>query len=199
MQYLTSLIFPSLPPGLRTLTFSTLKSLPPSTQDAYSLPLSLSSVEDITSSLDPETQDSLTSYGLLATSAGEGPGADTQDLNILFSSLLSSYIDTCTTPPPPYSSTRTAECELCQRDWIPLTYHHLIPRGVHDKVRKRGWHPEERLNSVAWLCRACHSFVHRVASNEELAREYFTVESLMEREDVQGWVKWVGRVRWKSR
>jgi len=69
---------------------------------------------------------------------------------------------------------------------------------VHAKVLKRGWHTEDRLESVAWLCRACHSFVHRVASHEELAREWFTVERLMEREDVRRFGEWVGRVRWKA-
>lgn len=40
--------------------------------------------------------------------------------------------------------------------------------------------------------------MHRVASHEELAREWFTVESLMEREDVRRFGEWVGRVRWKA-
>jgi hypothetical protein len=38
-----------------------------------------------------------------------------------------------------------------------------------------------------------------MASNEELAREWFTVERILEREDVRDWAKWVGRVRWKAR
>lgn len=70
---------------------------------------------------------------------------------------------------------------------------------MHEKVRKRGWHDEWVLNSVAWLCRACHSFVHRMAGNEELAREWFTVGRILEREDVRVWAAWVGRVRWKAR
>ena len=49
------------------------------------------------------------------------------------------------------------------------------------------------------LCRACHSFVHRIASNEELAKDYYTVERLLARDDVQAFAKWVGGVRWKSR
>lgn len=64
------------------------------------------------------------------------------------------------------------------------------------------------MNSVAWLCRACHSFVHRLASNERLARYYYTVDLIREggvdqdedkAQEVEGWVKWVGGVRWKSR
>ena len=70
---------------------------------------------------------------------------------------------------------------------------------MHAKVLKRGWHTEDRLNDVAWLCRACHSFLHRVASHEELAREWFSVERLMDREDVRAFAGWVGKVRWKSK
>ena len=80
-----------------------------------------------------------------------------------------------------------------------MTYHHLIPRQMHAKAVKRGWAKEWELQKVAWLCRACHSFVHRIASNEELARDWRSVEDLMEREDVQAWAKWVGKVRWKAR
>jgi len=41
--------------------------------------------------------------------------------------------------------------------------------------------------------------VHRIAGNEELGKDYWSVERLTEREDVQNWAKWVGRVRWKAR
>jgi hypothetical protein len=41
--------------------------------------------------------------------------------------------------------------------------------------------------------------VHRVASHEELARDYYTVELLEEREDVRAFAEWVGKVRWKAR
>lgn len=61
-----------------------------------------------------------------------------------------------------------------------------------------GWHPEWALNKVAWLCRACHSYVHRIASNEELAKELYSVDLLLDREDVQKWAVWVSKVRWKK-
>jgi predicted HNH restriction endonuclease len=70
---------------------------------------------------------------------------------------------------------------------------------VHEKALKRGWQPEERLNDVAWLCRACHSFVHRVAGHEELVREYYTVKRLRERDDVVAFAGWGGKVMWKAR
>jgi len=38
--------------------------------------------------------------------------------------------------------------------------------------------------------------VHRVASNEELAKEYFTVERLLGREDIQKWRKYAAKQRY---
>ncbi|MCJ1299366.1 hypothetical protein MMC08_002158 [Hypocenomyce scalaris] len=80
--------------------------------------------------------------------------------------LLLAPVSPTTSPaptPPPASlqpSARASAFQLCTRTWIPLTCHHLISKQVHAKAVKRGWHLEWRLNSVAWLCRACHGFVH---------------------------------------
>jgi len=38
-----------------------------------------------------------------------------------------------------------------------------------------------------------------MAGNEELAREWWSVDLLMGREDVQRFVGWVSKVRWKAR
>ncbi|PUU77013.1 hypothetical protein B9Z19DRAFT_1087181 [Tuber borchii] len=51
------------------------------------------------------------------------------------------------------------------------------------------------INSVAWLCRPCHSTVHRCAPNEVLAREYYTVALLLEREDIQRWRAYASKQR----
>ena len=138
----------------------------------------------------PSVTDSIEAYGLLSRST---------DLANLVSSIIKEYIATATAAPPAWSNTRASACEICDRGWIPLTYHHLIPKQMHEKALKRHWHEEWRLNSVAWLCRACHSFVHRLASNEELAKDLWTVDLLMNKEEVRAWAKWVGRVRWKAR
>jgi hypothetical protein len=107
-------------------------------------------------------------------------------------------IDESVAPPGGWKSTRTTECEICTRA-VPLTYHHLIPRSTHTKVLKRKWHPETRLNSVAWLCRQCHTAVHKTARNEDLAREYYTVELLMQVKSLQRWAAWASRQRWGAR
>lgn len=189
-NYIASEIFPSLPDDLQTISPTAVKASDPTTA-TYSLPLTLTTLETITALLPPTVADTLTAYGYITP-----PASDT---TTFLNPILSAYITTATAAPPPPSSTRTSECELCLRDWIPLTYHHLIPRSTHARVLKRGWHPESDLQNVAWLCRACHSFVHRTIGNEELAREWYTVELLAERDDVRKWVGWVGGVRWKKR
>ncbi|RDL32558.1 Uncharacterized protein BP5553_09014 [Venustampulla echinocandica] len=191
IDYLASEIFTSLPQDLRTLTYSIYFNNA-SLQAKYSLPLSTQAFAQLLHTTAPSATDTLIAY--YSTSPDD-------DLSSLLSHTLTAYLTHHTTPPPPPSQTRdlAQACELCERSWIPLTYHHLIPRAVHAKVQKRGWHTEDRLNSVAWLCRACHSFIHRVASNEELAKEWYTVERLRARDDVGGFVGWVGGVRWKAR
>jgi hypothetical protein len=188
-DFIASEIFPSLPTDLQTLSHQNLKDSTDNA-DKWSLPLTLSNIEELAELIPPSVNDSLFAYGLI-----QPPKSDVQSF---ISPIISSYIATVTTPPPKWITTRAAACEICERDWIPLTYHHLIPRGVHAKVLKRGWHEEQVLNSVAWLCRACHSFVHKMASNEELAREWYTVDKICSREDVQKWAQWVGKVRWKK-
>lgn len=190
VQYLADEIFNSLALELRSLSYHVLQN-DRLLAEKYTDPIPSAAFESLLSLIPPSITDTLSTYSLLT--------APKSDLQSFLTPVLSAYISTATAPPPPWISTRTSACEICDRDWVPLTYHHLIPRGVHAKVLKRGWHEEHMLNSVAWLCRACHSFVHRMAGNEELAKEWYTVEKICEREDVQKWAQWVGGVRWKKR
>ncbi|KAI9882057.1 MAG: hypothetical protein M1823_006206 [Watsoniomyces obsoletus] len=188
-DYLSTELYAALPTHLRRLNFASQQSAP----DDLSTSIDIQAIVD---ALPPTVNDSLVTYSIL-------PSSD--HVSMFLASILESYIAAALAPPSNLPSlngrniTKPQACELCERDWVPLTYHHLIPKSTHDKVRKRGWHPNWMLDSVAWLCRACHSFVHRIEKNEELARRWYTVERLKEREDVQVWVDWVGRIRWKKR
>ena len=188
-QYLASEIFDSFTKELQCLSYSAIQN-DVRLAEKFSDPLSSTVLEQTLTAVPLSVAESLEAYGLLDSQT---------DLPRFLTPVLQDYVNAATVPPPIWSTTRTSACEICERDWIPLSYHHLIPRQIHAKAIKRGWHEEWRLNSVAWLCRACHSFVHRIASNEELARDFWTVERLMQREDVISWAKWVGRVRWKAR
>lgn len=192
-EYIASLTFDSLPFELQTLTHQ-IWTDSHTLQEKYSLPFTSANVsEHILDSLDVTISDSLITYGIITPPA--------EDITTLLAPVLTAYLTAITTPSPAASTTRgkITECEMCERDWVPLTYHHLIPRFVHAKAVKRGWHREEDLQNVAWLCRACHSFVHRFAGHEELARKYFTVDRLLEQEEVRSFAMWVSRVRWKTR
>jgi hypothetical protein len=196
-SYIATAIFLTFPPALQSLTHHTWAD-DPSLATLYPLPLTPDLTSALLQTLDPSIPDSLTAYGI--TTPPNTPSNLPTPTEFL-APIVSSYITTAITPPPPPSSTRgkVTACEICGRDWINLSYHHLIPRMVHDKVVKRGWHREDELQNVAWLCGACHRFVHRFRGHEELAREYFTVERLLEAEEVRAFAAWVGRVRWKAR
>ncbi|CAG7852748.1 SubName: Full=Uncharacterized protein {ECO:0000313/EMBL:CCA74432.1} [Serendipita indica DSM 11827] len=145
----------------------------------------------------PAFAESLVTYSLVES---EGDAEDAfQSIMKAFTEELSSLVtearEASLPPKHGWKSTRCENCEICHRD-VPLTYHHLIPRSTHDKVLRRKWHPPEMLNVVAWLCRPCHTAVHRSAPNEDLARYYYSVELLMERESIQRWAQYASRQRW---
>ncbi|KAM0285452.1 hypothetical protein ACHAQH_001401 [Verticillium albo-atrum] len=191
-DYIATQTFESVPADLQSLTHA-VWTTDPDLQTRYALPLTGAEVTTILPTLDPDVADSLTIYGII-----DGVSRGVPEL---LAPVLTEYVTALTAPPPPPRATRNqAEgCELCGRDWIPLTYHHLIPRFVHDKAVRRGWHQAEDLDNVAWLCRLCHSFVHRFAGHEELARHYYTVELQLAEEDVVKFARYASRVRWKGR
>ena len=129
-SYLSSESWPSLPPSLQTATYESRDAVP----DPDVLPLG---------SIPPSFFDTMAAYGITS---------DTDESMSFIRHVLRDFVQEACAPPPVWSSTRTTECEICERE-VPLTYHHLIPRSTHEKARKRKWHPESMLDSVAWLCR----------------------------------------------
>ncbi|KAF7334635.1 hypothetical protein MVEN_02293900 [Mycena venus] len=178
-SYLAYEVWSTLPPAFRNASYET-RSHIPDHDDLDSIPLDATPVS---------FADTLISYGI---------ASDIEGSHSFLRKVLASYITEVCAPPPVWSSTRTKECEICERE-VPLTYHHLIPRSTHAKVVKKKWHPASMLNSVAWLCRPCHTAVHQVATNEELAQKYYTVSLLLEREDIQRWGKYASKQRFGVR
>lgn len=208
-DYLATEIFESLPEELQSLEYRTWRESE-FLQTHFSLPLA---EENLSSSvtLPPAIPETLVAYKLISSDDDDDSSAQRrrrqqQQSSHLPSSpeaflvpILTAYLAPLTTPPPATTASRTDACEICGRDWIPLSYHHLIPRFVHEKAVKRGWHRREDLQNVAWLCGACHRFVHGFRNHEELARNYYTVELLLEEDEVRRFAAWVGRLRWKGR
>ncbi|MBW7469296.1 HNH endonuclease [Pontibacter aydingkolensis] len=71
-------------------------------------------------------------------------------------------------------------CELCRREVQDLSRHHLVPREEGG-----------RYGATAELCQPCHSTIHLNISNQELARQYNSIEALQNAEPLQKYLKWV--------
>lgn len=73
-------------------------------------------------------------------------------------------------------------CPLCQRAIPPEleSRHHLIPKL---KGGTRG--------AIAILHSACHSKIHSVFTEAELARSYDSIEKLLADPEIQSFVRWI--------
>lgn len=72
------------------------------------------------------------------------------------------------------------QCELCLREEVERTVHHLTPR------QKGGAHLQ-----TAMLCIPCHKQIHMLYSNAELAARLSTIQELQEDEAVRRFIKWI--------
>ncbi|GAP91579.2 putative proline-specific permease [Rosellinia necatrix] len=191
-DYIATEIFTCLPTDLKTADYHDYTSTP-ALHRRYVLPLTGADIPTHLPQLDPSVADSLAAYGIT--------DEERRGVPELLAPVLTGFLGALATPPPPPRATHAdaGGCEICGRDWVGLSYHHLIPRFVHAKAVRRGWHRACDLQSVAWLCGACHRFVHRFADHEALARRFYTVDRLLAEDEVRRWAAWVARLRWKGR
>lgn len=71
------------------------------------------------------------------------------------------------------------KCQLCERESSKITKHHLIPKqkGTDHKTIR--------------VCISCSKQIHVLFTNEELKREYNTLQKLKLSPEVQKWIEWV--------
>ncbi|MCX8047691.1 HNH endonuclease [Anoxybacillus gonensis] len=69
-------------------------------------------------------------------------------------------------------------CELCERDDVVLTAHHLTPK-------------EYGGTETAKLCLPCHKQIHALYTNEELASRLYTIERLQHDENIASFIRWI--------
>jgi predicted choloylglycine hydrolase len=85
-------------------------------------------------------------------------------------------------------------CELCLRDEVQVTRHHLIPRAMHRKQRFRNvFERDELTGRIALLCRACHKYIHTVLSERELATAYSSIDQLRAHPEIAKFVSWLAK------
>lgn len=71
-------------------------------------------------------------------------------------------------------------CELCKREGIELTFHHLVPKKTHKKVYVRKLHADKNLNTYGVnICKACHKAIHIMINHKDLAMKFYTIDLLM--------------------
>lgn len=102
-------------------------------------------------------------------------------------------------------------CEICEQTQR-LTFHHLLPKQVHDRYVGKPLPPDcpaeappavEACVSRDWLqhygavlCAACHAMVHRLAPNAVLAAHFSSVAVLRAEPSLANWAAWArGRQR----
>src|SRR5262245_50156791 len=93
--------------------------------------------------------------------------------------------------PTPNEAALLVTCDLCGRE-RPLTFHHLIPKAVHRKKRFQKRHTKHELRSCGiYVCRLCHSGIHDLITEKELAERFTTKEALLADPAVRKHVAWV--------
>lgn len=76
----------------------------------------------------------------------------------------------------------TLVCELCLRESVRFTDHHLVPRSQGGKFGPK-----------ARLCPTCHRQLHAMFSEKTLANELNSVERLRADPEFAGYLKWASR------
>ncbi|RXJ04011.1 HNH endonuclease [Anaerobacillus alkaliphilus] len=71
-------------------------------------------------------------------------------------------------------------CELCKRDGVKTTIHHLVPREMGGNYGPK-----------ADLCIPCHKQIHALFTNEQLAANLSTIEQLEANDEMQKYLKWI--------
>ncbi|MCZ8523553.1 MULTISPECIES: HNH endonuclease [Paenibacillus] len=74
----------------------------------------------------------------------------------------------------------SGRCELCLRDEVQTTEHHLTPK------EKGG-----TFLGTANLCIPCHKQIHALFTNAELAAGLHTLEALRANEAIAGFLRWI--------
>ncbi len=88
----------------------------------------------------------------------------------------------------------TGRCELCQREGVELTRHHLIPRSTHQRRRiRRQFDRSRREHAILHVCRACHKQIHALIPEMELALRYHSREALLSHPELARFVAWISR------
>ena len=83
-------------------------------------------------------------------------------------------------PAPERPRERTGVCELCGRDGVATTVHHLTPKEEGGTFLP-----------TADLCIPCHKMIHATFTNAELAGRLATLEALRAEPALASFLRWI--------
>ncbi|PRO67513.1 hypothetical protein C6Y39_17650 [Alteromonas gracilis] len=89
---------------------------------------------------------------------------------------------------------KVGECPCCKRD-TRLTFHHLIPRKMHRRNFFKKHFTKSELQTGIYICRQCHSGIHRFYDEMTLAKHFYTLPLLLEDEQLATFFRWVAKQR----
>ena len=92
---------------------------------------------------------------------------------------------------------RFGPCPCCARQ-LDLSFHHLIPRKVHRRRRFARLYSKQQLAMGVYICRDCHTAIHSVYSEMELANSFCSLDLLLGDEKLARSFSWLGRQRRQS-
>ncbi|UII56940.1 HNH endonuclease [Cytobacillus spongiae] len=74
----------------------------------------------------------------------------------------------------------TGTCELCKREEVEITVHHLTPKELGGTFLP-----------TANLCLPCHKQIHALYTNDELAIRLHTLDLLRADHKIHKYIKWI--------
>lgn len=93
----------------------------------------------------------------------------------------------------PYSYIRRTyyidHCMLCDKQ-RKLTLHHLIPKKVHKRNFFILNYTNKDLAQCIDICNTCHNGIHKLYSEEYLAKNLYTLKKLMSDDRIFKYVEW---------
>lgn len=84
------------------------------------------------------------------------------------------------------------QCALCRRQCA-LTYHHLIPRKLHGRTHFQKHYTKEQRQAGIYICRPCHSGVHKLYDEVHLGKNLNTLAALQSDPAIARHAAWVAK------
>ena len=86
---------------------------------------------------------------------------------------------------------RSGTCEVCKVDVSALERHHLVPRAVLKRRRKRRKRDvRDEVVPCAWLCHTCHRMLHNYLDNGTLDHAYDSIAKLKQHPELAHYLAW---------